>query len=265
MDDLNKLQRAVVLEYDSRHLASRTRYSALNRVIEFIRDHFQGNVSCLELDKGKFIQLFVEKTGYTGQASKSAINELYNQYRMINKDTCYTKTPSIQVKKAVKEPGNTVLNGMLHSFPPVVDSASEILVLGTMPGPESLRTGQYYISAHNSFWKIIAHVYNNGKSFTSYDEKLACLQKNHIALWDVFQSCQRIGASDSSITGEVPNDIEGLLKKYPSIKRIILNGSKAAKGFHASVPYVKVSSSASYITLEKKIAEWSKWLTEEAF
>ena len=261
MDELIKLQKAVEKEYDSRHLASRRRYKALENVVAFIKDYFKGNVSCLKLNKGEFKELFVKKTGYTGNAAMSAINELYNQYELMNKAGSYSAVHYIQVKKeTVKEPDKKTQNDVLYSFPPVVDSASEILVLGTMPGPESLRTGQYYTSAHNSFWKIIAHVFNNGKSFTNYDEKLACLREHHIALWDVYQSCNRVGASDSSITNMVPNDIEGLLKDYPSIKKIILNGSKAAQGFHASVPYVQVSSSASYITLEQKIAEWSKQL-----
>lgn len=262
MNELNKLHQAVEREFDSRNLASRTRYSALNNVITFIKEYYQGNISCLEMDKKTFQVKFVEQTGYTGQASKSAINELYNQYNLMkNGNNNFGKTSVIEKKNKNKTFAVNIQNNTLRSFPPVIDSSSQILILGTMPGPESLQTGQYYTSSNNSFWKIIANKFNNGVSFTSYDEKIDCLKKNHIALWDVYQTCNRINAADNTITNEIPNDIDGLLKKYPSIKRIILNGNKAADSFHASVPYIKVCSSAAYIKLEEKIAEWSKWLT----
>ena len=45
------------------------------------------------------------------------------------------------------------------SFPPLIDEDSEILVLGTMPGDDSLRLNQYYASSNNSFWKIVSGSY----------------------------------------------------------------------------------------------------------
>jgi len=165
-------------------------------------------------------------------------------------DACASEVPT--------EP--TQEKGMLNCFPPFIDGESEILVLGTMPGPESLRTGQYYTSPNNKFWKIISYIYNKGVKFGSYDEKTECLHSNHIALWDVFASCTREGAADSSIKNQVPNDIEGLLKDYPSIRLIILNGQKAAQGFYASVPTVVVKSSASYFKFEDILNDWKKCL-----
>ncbi len=261
MNEIDKLHQAVEREYDSRHLASRTRYNALKNVIAFIKEYYHGDISCLEMDKTLFTSAFVGHTGYTSQASKSAINELFNQYHKMNNGMVHSKVAGTTERKVQeKKPTDAVPNIVLNSLPPVIDSASEVLILGTMPGPESLKTKQYYTSSHNSFWKIIAKVFNYGKSLNSYSEKMACLQKNHIALWDVYKSCNRVGAADSTIRNQVSNDIEALLLEFPSIKRIILNGSKAANNFRASVPYVQVCSSASYISFEQKVKEWEKWL-----
>ena len=262
MIDLKTLQTAVEREYDSRSLATRRRYTALKNVIKYIHD-YHGDTSCLELDKTRFKEEFVKQTGYTGNAEGSAINELYKQYNLLKNMHTELETSPIPMDQTQEKKQETNLCGnQLESFPPVIYDDSEILILGTMPGPESLQTGQYYTSSHNSFWKIIAKVFNKGITLSDYNEKLECLRKNHIALWDVYKSCSRVGAADKTIKNEVYNDIEGLIKKYPSIKIIILNGSEAAKKFHASIPYVQVNSSASYITLDKKVEEWSKYLTK---
>ena len=43
------------------------------------------------------------------------------------------------------------------------------------------------------------------------EEKKALLIRNKIALWDVIQSCDIVGSSDSSITNVVPNDLSLIL------------------------------------------------------
>ncbi|MDE7463754.1 MAG: DNA-deoxyinosine glycosylase, partial [Clostridiales bacterium] len=48
-----------------------------------------------------------------------------------------------------------------------------------------------------------------------------------IALWDVLESCDIIGAIDSSIRNVVYNDIAGLLNAYPNITRVYTTGGKA--------------------------------------
>ena len=52
------------------------------------------------------------------------------------------------------------------------------------------------------------------------------LLRNHIALWDVIESCTIIGSSDSSIEDVKVNDVAGLIRKT-NIKKIYLNGNKA--------------------------------------
>lgn len=124
-----------------------------------------------------------------------------------------------------------------QSFSPSIDKKSEILILGSMPGVKSLEEQQYYAHPQNRFWKLMGLFCNveNLKDF-DYQEKLQTLLKNKIALWDVIQSCNRNGSLDSNIQNELPNDIPELLKQFPNIKIICLNGNKAYTAFNKYFP-----------------------------
>lgn len=125
------------------------------------------------------------------------------------------------------------------AFAPIVDANSKILLLGTMPGEESLRKQEYYGHKSNQFWKILFTLYNKPLA-NDYKERVVLLLEKKIALWDVLQSCEGIGSLDSNIKNEKPNDFEKFYKKYPQIKHIFFTSQKA-KQF-----YVK------YVGLDKK-------------
>lgn len=150
----------------------------------------------------------------------------------------------------------------IESFAPIVDSQSEILILGTMPSSESLRKNEYYSNSRNSFWKIIAAIYNDGKEFVNYEDKLNCIHKNHLALWDVYSSCEREGSLDSNIKQEIPNDLNAFLKLHPSIKKVVLNGREAETAFNINFPheYAMSSSSANAKSLDVKVSDWKSKL-----
>ena len=46
----------------------------------------------------------------------------------------------------------------IQSFPPIENPAATILILGSMPGKESLRAGQYYSHLRNAFWPIMGEL-----------------------------------------------------------------------------------------------------------
>ena len=54
---------------------------------------------------------------------------------------------------------------MIRSFPPIINSETEILIVGTMPSVKSLEAQQYYAHPRNAFWKIIAALYHQGAEF----------------------------------------------------------------------------------------------------
>nr|WP_319488153.1 DNA-deoxyinosine glycosylase [uncultured Caproiciproducens sp.] len=113
-----------------------------------------------------------------------------------------------------------------HTFEPVYDKNSRILILGTMPSPKSREYGFYYSHPQNRFWRIVADLYRQ-KLPESNIEKAYFLLRNRVALWDVLKSCSISGADDSSIKEPVANNIGGLLKKT-NIQAVFTTGTKAA-------------------------------------
>ncbi|SDN66414.1 DNA-deoxyinosine glycosylase [Acetanaerobacterium elongatum] len=112
-----------------------------------------------------------------------------------------------------------------HTFDPVYDQASKILILGTMPSPKSRKNGFYYGNPQNRFWPVLAEVLSDELPVNN-EEKQKFLHKHHIALWDVVHSCSIEGASDGSIRNPVPNDITRVLKAAP-IGAVFTTGKKA--------------------------------------
>lgn len=114
-----------------------------------------------------------------------------------------------------------------HTIPPVFDKHSEILILGSFPSVKSREEGFFYGHQKNRFWQVTAAVYGAAVP-GSVSEKKAFLLTNHIAVWDVIQSCDIVGSSDSSIKNVVPNDLR-LILDSAQIRQIYLNGKKAAE------------------------------------
>ena len=115
-----------------------------------------------------------------------------------------------------------------RSFPPVADHQARVLVLGTLPGEESLRRGEYYAHPRNLFWPIIFALFDAVLS-PGYAEKLAFTVAHRIALWDVCETGERDASADSSIRRECPNAIDRLLDTHPLIRAVAFNGTGAQR------------------------------------
>ena len=116
---------------------------------------------------------------------------------------------------------------IVHSFEPVYDKVSEILILGTLPSVKSRENNFYYGHKQNRFWKVLATLLKEPVPDT-IEEKKAMLLAQRIALWDVIQSCDIKGSSDSSIKNVQPTDI-GMILEKTNITRIYANGNKAGQ------------------------------------
>lgn len=112
-----------------------------------------------------------------------------------------------------------------HPIEPIYDKASKILILGSFPSVKSREEGFFYGHPQNRFWKVLSKVFETEIPLT-IQEKKAFLHNNHIAVWDVIQSCDIKGSSDSSIKNVIPNDLSQILD-YANIKQIFVNGKKA--------------------------------------
>ena len=153
-----------------------------------------------------------------------------------------------------------------ESFSPIIYSDTKILILGSLPGKKSLELKQYYGHARNRIWKILSHLTGSDIP-ANYQQKKELLCKNKIGLWDVAHSAHRVGSLDSNIKDETPNDIEGLIKNYGSIKVIGFNGKKSEKMFYKyftenlEIKYVALPSTSSAnmaISFEDICARWSQ-------
>ena len=114
-----------------------------------------------------------------------------------------------------------------HTFEPVYDEKSKILILGTFPSVKSRENAFYYGHPQNRFWKTLAAVTGEMEPST-IEEKKAMLLKHYIAVRDVISACDIEGSSDSSIKNVTVNDIAGLLQGS-SIETIYGNGDKACR------------------------------------
>ena len=128
-------------------------------------------------------------------------------------------------------------NSVKHTFDPIYNMDSKILILGTFPSVKSRENGFYYGHPQNRFWKVIASVFECEIPQT-IDEKENMLLNFNIAIWDVIRSCDIIGSSDSSIQNVIPNDLT-LILNNSNIDKVYANGKTAAK------LYEKYSESAS--------------------
>ena len=112
-----------------------------------------------------------------------------------------------------------------HTFEPIYNEKSRILILGTLPSVKSREQQFYYGHPQNRFWRVIAGLTGREVPVT-IDEKKEILLNNGIAIWDVIKSCRIIGSSDSSIKDVTVNDIQSLLKNT-NIEAVYANGGKA--------------------------------------
>lgn len=154
-----------------------------------------------------------------------------------------------------------------HEFDPVYDKNSKILILGTFPSVKSREMQFYYGHPQNRFWKLLARL-TSWPQPTTIPEKKEMLLKNNIAIWDVIQSCEIAGSSDSSIKNVIANDLTQVLSDS-SITRIYANGKTAEKLYNKYVkpqtgidviPLPSTSPANAAYSLDRLAASWAKIL-----
>ena len=150
-------------------------------------------------------------------------------------------------------------------FDPVVDAGTGLLVLGSLPGEQSLVRNEYYGNKQNRFWMLMAAVIDVDLPSLSYPARLAALRAHGVGLWDVVAEASRNGSLDSQIRERADNDLPALLAGLPQLRCIAFNGGTAARlglkvlGAQAA-PYriVQLPSSSPAYTLPyaDKLQQW---------
>ena len=112
-----------------------------------------------------------------------------------------------------------------HSFPPVADAATRLLVLGSLPGERSLAEQRYYAHPQNQFWQLMSPVVGRDLTVLRYEDRLAALLDARVGLWDVVARARRQGSADAAIRDHVANDLVGLMASLPDLRAIGFNGA----------------------------------------
>ena len=152
-------------------------------------------------------------------------------------------------------------------FEPIATPAARVLILGTLPGQESLRRGEYYAHSRNAFWRIMEAIFAIPADI-AYDERVRMLGQAGVALWDVCAAANRPGSLDVSICHDsvVANDFTAFLAAHPQISLICFNGAKARDLFrkhvklNAAMRFVDLPSTSpanAAMSFDEKVKRWS--------
>lgn len=125
----------------------------------------------------------------------------------------------------------------LHTIVPIYDENSKVLILGSFPSVKSREKMMYYSHPQNRFWKVMSIL---------FDEEIAnkkeFVLKHNIALWDVIESCDIDGSSDSSIKNIKFNDIRKIVDNSKVLNIFVL-GRKAYDLYNKYIyPNIKVEA-----------------------
>ena len=141
------------------------------------------------------------------------------------------------------------------------------LLLGTQPATKSIANGWYFADDRNAFWHIVGHALGFRRGFhedvrrgdvvpsiakhlrggeyhpheqrdevvADYEEAVSRLQGAGYALWDILASSERKSKKsgrqsslDSDIRKAKKADIEGLVRRHPSLRRIVFVTGKGS-------------------------------------
>ena len=156
---------------------------------------------------------------------------------------------------------------------PIGCETARLLILGSLPGDESIRQQQYYAHPQNQFWRIMCAVLDEPQC-ASYGERLDLLKRRNVAVWDVAHSASRHGSLDAAIKAPVANDFAAFLQHHGRIEAIAFNGQKAAALFKScveasvkeraaawsSATLPSTSPAAAALTFDEKVAKWRPFL-----
>lgn len=122
--------------------------------------------------------------------------------------------------------------GRARSFAALARRDARVLILGSMPGAESLRRREYYAHPANQFWPIMGDLFNAGRELP-YRRRVDTLLGHGVAVWDVLKQCDRSGSLDSAIRrgSEIVNDFARFFGRHRGVRAVFFNGSKAESVF----------------------------------
>ena len=268
---------------DNRNLkAPQIRKDAIRHIAEFMKStgKFMSNGNLmLPSDKDTFKESYQKHKGTSlSGAEKSAINHMYDIVHcnaMQNtiaptKKTAMSKAEELMANSSIISNNKKVVttniepagsNNSKIGLKPWVGENPKVLILGSLPGDESLKQQAYYCNKGNFFWRIMHNLFGESEA-----DNRTFITSQGIALWDCICSAERSGSSDARIKSgtEVYNNIEEFLAQYPTIKTIVFNGQKAEKSFRKqrkNIDCVTIrlisTSGAAAKSLKERVDNWT--------
>lgn len=151
-----------------------------------------------------------------------------------------------------------------RSFPPVADERTRVLVLGSLPGEESLARQRYYANPRNHFWRLMSAVTGAELVPLDYGARLQALLDAGVGLWDSVGTASRDGSLDAAIRDHIPNALADLARSLPELKAVGFNGGTSARigmkaltvATEAALIVLPSSSPAYTLAFEKKLEAW---------
>lgn len=155
----------------------------------------------------------------------------------------------------------------LFGLPPIIDTQTRLLVLGSFPGVASLQAQAYYAHPRNQFWAVLGAIWQVDLVALPYAERVRALLAHRLGLWDVYASCRRAGSLDSAITDAQLNPLHTLRQQAPQLQAIAHNGGESARHMKLTqglgVPVWRLPSTspahASW-SFERKLQAWAQAL-----
>lgn len=120
------------------------------------------------------------------------------------------------------------MDELKRSFPPVTDANTRVLLLGSLPGEESIARQRYYANPRNQFWKLVGALFEEDLESLDYKARLDKLLSRGIGLWDTVGSATRRGSLDGNIRLHTTNRLPDLVSRLPALQAVGFNGGKSA-------------------------------------
>jgi hypoxanthine-DNA glycosylase len=165
------------------------------------------------------------------------------------------------------------MNDVLTGFNYVARPTARVLILGSMPGGESLRKQEYYGHPRNLFWPFMERLFGV-PSDAPYSDRLERLRQADIALWDVVHACRRRGSLDGNIEKDSveTNDFAAFFATHAHVAAVFCNGAMATQLYRkrvvpelaepaASLPAYRLPSTSpanAGMELEEKMERWRR-------
>lgn len=162
------------------------------------------------------------------------------------------------------DPAMTTADPLDSAFDMVADVNTRLLVLGSLPGRQSLEAQRYYANPRNQFWRLMSPAAGIDLVLLDYPQRLASLLAAGIGLWDVIATARRRGSLDSAIQDVSANNLASAIASLPQLRALAFNGGTAYRigtrqlGSVSGLALIPLpsSSSAHAVGIDAKAAVW---------